>query len=132
VRRLARDAPWPKVALLKLGMGQDPDLLRALPGLGYRGCVVEAMGAGHAPAHLVNDLARLAAVMPVVLCSRAGRGRICQRTYGYPGSERDLLARGLLGGGELGGLKARVALTIVLACHPVDPRLAFSAVVDRI
>jgi L-asparaginase len=106
--------PWPKVALAKIGIGQDPDLLLALPSFGYRGCVLEAMGGGHVPARLVPAIEQLIELMPVILCSRAARGRVCEDTYGYPGSERDLLSRGVLSGGGLTGLKARVALTIML------------------
>ncbi|HTX48142.1 MAG TPA: asparaginase [Caulobacteraceae bacterium] len=132
VHPLPRGGSLPKVALIKVAMGQDRDLLDALPRLGYRGCVIEAMGAGHVPASLVQSVQQLAEQMPVVLCSRTGRGRICEATYGYAGSETDLLSRGLVGAGALGGLKARVALTILLARPEVDPNAAFRAIVQRI
>jgi len=111
----APSAGLPKVALQSLVLDGDTDILSQLPELGYRGCVVEAMGAGHAPKSLVPLLADLAAQMPVVLCSRTGFGRICEATYGYPGAETDLLARGLIPGGGLTGIKARIALQLCLA-----------------
>ena len=104
----------PRVAIIKLGFDQDAALLQHLPQLGYRGCVVEAMGAGHAPETLVPTLEHLAAVMPVILCSRAADGAVCERTYGYAGAEMDLLRRGLTPGGGLNPLKARVLLTLCL------------------
>ena len=49
----------PPVALLKVAMGFDGQLLKAVPDLGYAGVVVEAMGAGHVPADTARSLARL-------------------------------------------------------------------------
>ncbi|UQS88767.1 asparaginase [Pseudomonas chlororaphis subsp. piscium] len=47
--RAAEDVP---VALVPISLGDDGRLLPALPDLGYRGAVIEAMGAGHVPAPL--------------------------------------------------------------------------------
>jgi L-asparaginase len=105
----------PPVALLQIGLGDDGRLLPALPELGFRGLVVAAMGAGHVPERLVEALAALAARMPVVLCSRVTEGPVFVRTYAFAGSERDLRARGLLGSGALGPLKARLLLQLALA-----------------
>jgi L-asparaginase len=105
------DAP---VALVKIALGDDGRLLRVLPQLGYRGVVIEGMGVGHVPASLAPILADLVAVMPVVLASRVETGPIFSRTYGFPGSESDLLARGLVSAGSLSGLKARLFLQLLL------------------
>lgn len=103
------------VALLTVTMGEDDRLAAAVKELGFEGVVVEALGAGHVPAALVRPLEELASLMPVVLCSRTGRGPILEHTYGFPGSEQDLLARGLISGGDLDGPKARMALTLLLS-----------------
>ncbi|HWW48684.1 MAG TPA: asparaginase [Xanthobacteraceae bacterium] len=102
------------VALLTMALGDDGRMLPGLPALGYRGLVIEAMGAGHVPAVHVPALAELAAKMPVVLSSRVAEGPVFAKTYGFPGSEIDLLRRGLFGSGTLGGLKARLLLSLLL------------------
>ena len=102
------------VALLTAALGDDGRMLAGLPGLGYKGLVVEAMGVGHVPALIVPGLASLVEVFPVVLSSRVASGPVLSRTYGFAGSETDLLARGLIPSSSLGGLKARLLLSLLL------------------
>ena len=102
------------VALYTASLGDDGRILPQLPDLGYGGLVVEAMGAGHVPDVLVAPLSELAARFPVVLATRVASGPVFTRTYDFPGSEMDLLRRGLIHGGEIGGLKARLLLSMLL------------------
>jgi L-asparaginase len=104
------------VALLRMALGDDGRLLPVLPSLGYRGAVLEGMGAGHVPAAVAPLVGELVEQMPVVLASRVPAGTVFTRTYGYPGAEIDLVARGVLPGGPLGGLKARILLSLLLGC----------------
>ena len=102
------------VALYKASFGDDGRLLPEIERLGYEGLVVEAMGGGHLPASMVGTLEGLAGRMPVVLASRIGAGEVLTRTYSFPGSETDLLGRGLIPAGPLDGLKARILLSLLL------------------
>jgi L-asparaginase len=80
-----------------------------------RSWVIEALGAGHVPATLVTKLQALAQKMPVILSTRVVAGPVLSRTYGFIGSESDLLARGLISAGWLSPGKAVQLLRLLLA-----------------
>lgn len=102
------------VPILTIGLGDNRTTLRALSDHAD-GLILAALGAGHVPENLVTDLETLAARIPVVLTSRTGSGTVLARTYGFPGSEQDLLARGLISAGYLDPVKARILLLTLLA-----------------
>ena len=106
--------PPAPVALVTWAMGDDGRMLRALPDLGYAGAVIAGMGAGHVPADAAEAIGALAARMPVVLASRSAAGPVFTGTYGYPGGEIDLIARGAIPAGMLTALKARLLLGLAL------------------
>lgn len=110
----AADGPPAPVALIRMTMGDDGRLLQVLPDLGYAGVVIEGMGAGHVMAEVAPIVGDLAKKIPVVLASRAMTGQVFTNTYGYPGSEIDLIKRGVIPAGYLSGLKARLLLGLVL------------------
>jgi L-asparaginase len=125
-------AVWPRVAVVPIVLGDDGMLIEAAAHAGVEGCVLDAMGAGHVPETLIPQIERLAANMPVILCSRTGEGAVCERTYGYPGSETDLIRRGVIPGGALHSLKARLLLALCLSQPGEDPRALFAAQADLI
>lgn len=112
---VAKGAGLPSVAMVKLGLADDCRLLGAVATLGYDAVVIEALGGGHVPVAGLPVVEQLARIMPVVLASRAGAGEVLSETYRFPGSEIDLLERGVLRAGSLDGPKARLLLTLALA-----------------
>jgi L-asparaginase len=118
-RRLSRATGVAQpVALLWMGLDEPGHLieamLRAPDRLGYRGAVVGAMGGGHVPERLADLMGRLAASIPTVISPRAGGGPMLRHTYGGPTSEIALRKAGLIWGGRLHPLKARVLLETCL------------------
>lgn len=112
---LSGQSPLAAVAQVALGLGEDGRMLAHLPGLGYAGAVIEGMGAGHVPAGCVEAIEQLAGRMPVVLCTRVRAGRVFTGTYGFAGSEMDLLARGVIAGGHASAGKARLLLALLVS-----------------
>jgi L-asparaginase len=104
----------PEVGLLTVGFSDQFGLRRWLDDP-PAGLVVAGVGGGHVPEHWVRPLEALAHLIPCILASRCPAGAALQTTYGYPGSERDLIGRGLLSTGLLSAAKARILLSILLS-----------------
>jgi L-asparaginase len=111
---LARGGLKTSIGMVHAALGDDGDWLKPFAEH-TDGLVIAGFGGGHVPSRLVPLLAELAEAKPVVLASRTGSGPVLRRTYGYPGSEQDLLARGLINAGFLDPFKARVLLHVLVA-----------------
>ncbi|KOT46886.1 asparaginase [Streptomyces caelestis] len=124
--------PWVRpasVEVIEANLGASAALLNAAAGLAD-GLVIAAFGAGHTPKTWAEPLGDLAARAPVVLASRTGAGSILSSTYHFgPGSETDLLKRGLINGGDLEPRKARLLLLALLRSGAELPEIrdAFEA-----
>jgi L-asparaginase len=91
---------------------------------GYAGAVIGAMGGGHTPEGATTTVIRLAQAMPTVVASRTGGGPMLRQTYGGPSSEMALRKAGLIWGGRLHPLKARVLLETCLRASLGRPAIA--------
>ena len=127
VRRRAPLAPpdrmTARVPLLTTVLDDDPAVARAV-GEVADGLVVAAFGAGHLRPPVADAVCDLVPRIPVVLASRTGAGSVHAHTYGGPGSEVDLLHRGLVSAGHLDGLKARLLLAVLLSTGADRERVA--------
>jgi len=107
-------APEYRVAQIVTYFDDDGELIRAVPGLGYRGLALGAFGGGHTPSWIAPVLGEVSGQIPVVLASRTNAGETLRETYGFPGAEMDLLARGLIPACGLDAAHAAVLLRLLL------------------
>ena len=109
------DGRDPRVALLETHLGDVGALLALVTEAGWDGVVLAGFGAGHVSAAAADVVSAAVDRCPVVLASRTGGGPVLAGTYGFVGSEEDLLARGVLPAGWLDPRKARLLLWALLA-----------------
>lgn len=112
--QIPRGAAVPFVPILKPGLGEPPRLVAAAIGLGAAGIIAELSGGGHTSTAWADALGEAAQSVPVIFASRTRGGRVLNSTYGQLGAEIDLMRRGLIPGGDLDALKARLLLTLLL------------------
>jgi L-asparaginase len=116
------DVEVPLPPLIRMTMDDDGWWLAAIREMNPPGLVIEAMGGGHVPGWLSGEVLEIAQRVPVVLTSRTGGGEVLTHTYGgFPGSETTLVSGGVIPGGTLDGLKARVLLALLLAAGTQRP-----------
>jgi len=110
-RKLAlHDNLEPHCGLIQFFPGMSPDILKAYEG--YRGLVIAGTGLGHTSTALIPGLRKLSDDGTlVVMTSQCMHGRVCDRVYD---TGRDLLAAGVLEGGDLLPEAALVKLMWVL------------------
>jgi L-asparaginase len=113
----------PRVALLETFLGDSGDTLAALPPGGFDGAVIAGFGVGHVSPSLALVIEQVASSFPVVLASRTGSGSTHRNSYGFEGSESDLIARGAIPAGWLDARKARVLLACLLAGNASDEQI---------
>ncbi|WP_066517052.1 asparaginase [Curtobacterium ammoniigenes] len=121
-----------RVAAIGTGIDDDGSLIDAAAAAGVDGIVIAAFGAGHLPERVADAAAQAARTIPVVIASRTGSSRTLRATYGFPGSEQDLSARGLLLAAWLDPAKARILLAALLqnGLQGTELRKQFNAYAD--
>jgi L-asparaginase len=106
----------PRVALLETFLGDNGEILDALCATNdFRGVVLAGFGVGHVSSSMADVVEKAAGSIPVVLATRTGAGSTHHNTYGFDGSESDLISRGAIPAGWLDARKARVLLMCLLA-----------------
>lgn len=108
----ARPKETRPVVVIAAHLGDEGAQIRAAAEQDIGGAVIAAMGAGHLSPPASAAAEHLARRVPVVLSSRVGAGPVLSRTYGFTGSETDLIARGLIRAGWLDARKARILLSL--------------------
>jgi L-asparaginase len=103
-----------RVALLETHLGDEGELLRLVDDAGWDGVVIAGFGVGHVSGGLAEAVADVAVHRPVVVATRTGSGTTYTSTYGFVGSESDLLRRGAVMAGWLDARKARLLLSCLL------------------
>lgn len=106
-------APATPVDIVYAWQGSDSRLLDASGDVAL-GVVVAAMGRGNVPPEMLPGIGRwITSGRPVVVTSRAGRGRVGV-TYGYEGGGRRLREMGAIFAGSLRPQQARIDLMLAL------------------
>ena len=111
-RRIFLEVPAiePRVELVRLTAGGGAGAIRGAAAAGARGIVVEVFGRGNLPPEADEAVdAALAAGAAVVFTTRTGGGRVV-----LPEAARE---RGIVAGGDLDGIKARMLLAAALGAE---------------
>ncbi|KNH25393.1 asparaginase [Pseudomonas syringae] len=114
-----------KIALLEASLGADTLLLENILELGYDGLVIAGFGAGHVSGEWAAAIETIAKKIPVIIATRTGSGSTAQSTYGFIGSEMDLIRKGASMAGFLCPRKTRILLWLLVGCQRQDELARF-------
>ena len=106
----------PRVCIIKPGLGEDGAMIDSAVSAGMAGIVLEASGGGHTTPAIADVAEHAVNKIPVVLSSRTRAGHVLTGTYGFVGSEVDLLSRGLISSGSLDATKTRIVMMLSTMC----------------
>ncbi|SPU27797.1 L-asparaginase 2 precursor [Candidatus Bartonella washoeensis] len=105
-----------QVALLYSSLSSDTQLMKFCLESGYyAGLVIAGFGSGHCSFQAADIVRQYAPKMPIIIASRCCNGPTSRITYGYKGSETDMITSGALMSGYLSAVKARLLLWAFLA-----------------
>lgn len=104
-----------RVPIVTTWLGDDGELLRAALAGRPDGLVLVGLGAGHLPPPTLAALREAPPELPVVFCVRPERGHQLRESYAFAGSERDVLAAGVIAAAGLAPSAARMLLLAGLA-----------------
>lgn len=108
------DAGPIRIPIVETPFGDEGDWVDAIAAMNPPAIVVAASGVGHMSEPVADACEVLiAGGLPVAMVSRSGSGTTLEHSYGYPGSEEDLIERGVIPGGFLTGRKMRLLLHVL-------------------
>ncbi|WP_069998100.1 asparaginase [Cellulosilyticum sp. I15G10I2] len=103
-----------RVDLIKATLDMDDRFIRSSVDSGAVGIVIEGMGRGNVPLKMLEGIKyALNKGVIVVIVSRCSSGRVFE-SYGYEGGGKELVDLGVVMGGDMRGLKARIKLMLAL------------------
>lgn len=109
------DSQLPVVDIIKCYGGSDARFVRCSWESGAKGIVLEAMGRGHVPPSMVEEIANVIKKgMKVILTSSAAEGEV-YTVYDFAGSAFDLKNNGVIFGKDYDSKKARIKLAVLLS-----------------
>jgi len=124
-RRMSARPPFPKVQLVRCTAGMDASFIDYCVSGDVNGLVVEAFGVGHVSPEVARAISRvIEAGVDVVVTTRCHTGSALEHTYGFEGSESDLLRRGVIIARGITGPKARIKLLLALSTSVGKEELA--------
>ncbi|VVM82211.1 putative L-asparaginase periplasmic [Pseudomonas fluorescens] len=109
-----------RIALLEASLSADTRILENISGLGYAGLVIAGFGAGHVSESWARTIEFIAQHIPVIVATRTGSGSTARATYGFDGSEIDLVRKGALMAGFVCPRKTRILLWLLVGCERQD------------
>ena len=130
IRQLRLGERVPVVPILQVGLDLEPETLETFDNAAIDGLIVAGVGGGHIASRAVDAFERLARKIPVVLTSRVGMGETLRQSYGYQGSELDLVGRGAVNGGRWRPAQARILLQLLLSSHEWKGSLSDEALLE--
>jgi L-asparaginase len=105
----------PRIALLESAISDSGELIRMAAASGHDGIALSALGVGHVSEDAARAVSDVIGECIVVFSTRTGAGSTFASTYGFTGSESDLIHRGAIPAGHLDSRHARVLLWLLLA-----------------
>ena len=115
-KRIPGRPPFPNIQLVRCTAGMDSSFIDYCLAAEVDGLVVEAFGVGHVSPEVARAISRtIEGGVAVVVTTRCQTGSVLEHTYGFEGSESDLLRRGVIMARAITGPKARIKLILALS-----------------
>lgn len=113
-----------RIPVIEAGLADDGHFLDVLADGGAAAIVISASGGGHVSQESAERCAAIVERgLPVIVATKTGSGRTLKTSYGYPGSESDLIDKGVIMAGYLSPRKARLLAHVALAAGADIARL---------